>query len=585
MISADVKNFAVRYQNRVATLDADGLAAACRECERFLGPYLSLSVQADVLAADGRDPQRADALFVRCDDLGATVVEHAGFFEEEVLGLEDSHVERLLADPGMAGYAHYVRRIRAGAAHRLPGSAGEVLARLEPVGAGAWERMARQLLGRVRVPGEAGPIGLGEALPVLYDAETGTRRQRCAAISDALAADVDLRAAVLLALSRYRAVEGRLRGVSDWSWDQRIDQQLSGADVEALLGAVRGRRQIVHRYYRVKEQLLGQPLTDADRYAPLGPSWTRVEWTEAVDLVLRAFAVLGGEFVGTARRLIEDGAVDAAPRPGKQRGAKTYSAPGGRAHVLVNFTGRLRDVLTLGHELAHGVHTRLTTHLGPLTASPPTCVAEAVGLFAETLVAESLLSQVHTPQERLAVSGRIIEDRLVAVFRQAAMQEFEDGIHTAAWQDRDLDAAAVSRLWMAGQQDLYGEAVTLTPGYRHWWSYLDTFFLTPGRLPAYVFGQLAALTLHNRFREDPAGFTPRYRAMLAAGATRAPAELFATVGIHPGAAESWQAGLDSLAADVEALTLFRPRTEQASRVVGQDMHAGNPTSLQGGDSL
>ncbi|QUQ65786.1 Peptidase family M3 [Kutzneria sp. CA-103260] len=574
VVAAKVQDFVTRYRGRIAELAGGSFAQACRDCEDLLGDALLFATYAE--AVDAFDDAGAAELLDQCDDLFALLAEEASFFEQEIAAFGDAHVARLLSDSEVAAYANYVRKVRAGVAAE---PAPDLLPRLEQAGSAAWTRLARQLLGRISITDGEDTLSLGEALSSLYQPDRTVRRRRCVAVSDALTAEVDLRATALMALARAQALESQLRKTPDWLHDQRVDNQFSAAELDALLAAVRARGEIVHRYYRGKARLFGRTLDETDRYAPVGPGLISLEWTDAVSVVLSAFTALGPEFVDTARQLLADGAVDAAPRPGKPRSAKTFSAPGGYALVLMNFTGTLRDALTLGHELAHGVHTRLSAQHGALNATSQPIVAESVGLFAETLVAQALLGQLTDADERLAVAARLVEDRLTAVFRQATLHEFEHQVHTAAWQGRSLDAADLSGMWLAGQEKLYGDAVTLTPGYAHWWSYLDSFFLAPGELPAYVFGQLAAQALRASHRADPDGFARRYQDMLRAGASRPPADLFASLGLRLDTEQSWHRGLDELSVEVDEFADLATTSPMAR----PDPPRADPPSQEGGD--
>jgi oligoendopeptidase F len=266
-----------------------------------------------------------------------------------------------------------------------------------------------------------------------------------------------------------------------------------------------------------------------------------------VDLVLGAFGALGPAASAAAAELIGRGAVDAAPRTGKRRGALTFSAPGGHSCVLVTFTGTQRDVLTLAHELGHAVHAALSGQLGVLSFSPPTVLAETVALYAEAITMRHWLRQ-SGPAARPGLLARWLEDQLVTAFRQLSVHEFESAVHEAVAAGEAPDADALGDLWLSTQAALYGPAVSLTPEYRLWWSYLDNLYFAPGTRYAYAFGQLAATSLLARSAEP--GFAPRFEDLLRAGGGGSPAELLAPLGFRPAEPDSWQRGLATLEAQL-----------------------------------
>ncbi|MGW5055632.1 M3 family metallopeptidase [Actinokineospora sp. NPDC004072] len=535
-VGVRVADFRRRYRGTLAEAGGAVVAAAVAEAERVLAPLLEATAYAEGrLAADAEDAAGARVL-VRCERLWAEVATAWDFFEPELA--------RLTADaPELRRHRNYLARIRDSLAMQPTGATAEALARLDPVP--ALEALARQLLARIRPAGGS----LGAVLPALYAPGREHRRERADAVTAALLPEIDLRASVLGKLAEARVARAEITGARDWLHAERVANQIRDDELAALLEAVRDRWGTVHRYYRWKSGRLGHPLTDSDRYAPLPGLPERFPWEFAAEIAVTAFSRLGlGEL---ATELLA--AVDAFPRPRKQRGAVTIGLPSGRAGVLLNFTGSPRDVLTLAHELGHAAHVRFAAGSGAFNATCPAVLGETVALFTESLAAE-----VFAERAGDAVAARALEDRLVSVFRQVALHDFEDGLHTG----EQAGAEALAAVWLRGQRDLYGDAVELTEGYRHWWSYLDEFFLRPGGRFAYPYGQVAALSLLNRFHDAPAAFRPRFRALLSAGACAPPAELLGALGVRPGDPNSWAAGLDALAAQVDALGAA-PTTGQA----------------------
>lgn len=561
----DARAFSGRYRSRLASVWPDQLADALRRYEACLTPLQQISSYAELCLAESAEEPSVLALLDRCEAAWAAVAEELGFVERE---LGTSTVDASV--PELVEYRNYLRAVRRAAGGQAPPGQASVLASLEPVSGTGWTRLSRQLLGRIRVEEPTGVLSLGEALPIMYDADRARRARVCAAISRALEPEVELRATALSMIACSRAAIDEVRDVDDWLFEEHLANQTDPAEITALVDLVAEHRATVHRYYQAKAVALGGELTEADRYAPIGLAGGPVSWEWAREAVLEALSRIAPELATAAREVLDSGAVDAAPRLGKRRGAITIMLPGGQPYVLVNFTGQLRDVFTLAHELGHAVHSRLSGRLGMLTASAPPVLAEAVALFTEAAVFEWLSTTPAGPIEPAALLGltaRRLEDQLVAVFRHAALHRFEEHVHGAARRGEALEADQLSAVWLAQQRELYGDAVHLTDGYRLWWSYLDNFFLTPGSSVTYVYGQLAALTLLSRHRANPADFRRRYLELLAAGGSQSPARLLEAVGLHTTHMSGWQLTMEAVGESVE---------DFARLVTGQVEHSSTP---------
>ena len=580
-VAGRLKRFATAYRGKVAGLGAAGLAAACGALEAAVEPLQRATAWAEAaLAVDAGDAGALE-LLERCEALWGAVAERAGFFEQEVAALDGPSFAALLARPELAGYANYLRKVRAAAGRQLPEPAGGILARVDPIG--GWERLARQLLARIVVAEGGSRMSLGEALPALYEPDRERRRAVCAAISSALEPEVELRAAALVSLTRVRAALDRERGVTDWLGDEHLANQVTPEEVAALLDAIRARAGVVHRYYQAKAECLGHSLTHADRYAPVGGPGRPVSWSEACQVVSRAFARLGAAPAALVGELLEGGMVDALPREGKRSGAVTFSMPGGDCCVLLNFTGQLRGVLTLAHELGHAVHARMSGHHGALNAAVPAVLAETVALFAEAVTVQAYGQLLDDPPARQALLARWVEDQLVAAFRQLALHDFEAGMVAAVQAGELPDSEALGEAWLRWQRALYGPALELGRDYRHWWSYLDSLFLAPGSRYAYVYGQCAALGLLARHLEDPASFGPRFEQLLRAGATQPPAALLSGLGLRLEEPDGWQPGLEVLLNQMDTLLSHLSGAAAAAPGVGRGDRRGPHDRGEGGE--
>jgi len=261
--------------------------------------------------------------------------------------------------------------------------------------------------------------------------------------------------------------------------------------------------------------------------------------------VLDAYGSFSGELADVARRFFTDGWIDAAARPGKRPGAFcAYTVPSHHPYLLLNWTARRRDVLTLAHELGHGVHAFLARDQGIFHQSTPLTLAETASVFGETVTFGRLLDGVTDPAERLALLAANLEDQIATVFRQVAMNRFEDALHTARRGEGELSSERIGDLWAESQRRMLGDSVEVTDGYRSWWSYIPHFIGTPGYVYAYAYGQLLALSVYARFEAEGESFVPQYLALLRAGGSMAPEDLGRIVGVDLTDPGFWDRGLD-----------------------------------------
>jgi oligoendopeptidase F len=310
---------------------------------------------------------------------------------------------------------------------------------------------------------------------------------------------------------------------------------------------VRGRYEIARRWYRLKARLLGiERIADYDRMAAVTED-NEVTYTfaQAREIVLDCYSSFSRELGSLAQRFFDERYIDAPVRPGKRGGAFCSSAvPAVHPYVLLNYTARRRDVLTLAHELGHGVHFALAARQGIFHQGTPLTLAETASVFAETIVFGRLLAEDVTPASRLALLAENVEGAIATVFRQVAMNRFEDLVHTARREQGELSVARFGELWTESQAEMLGDSVEITDGYRSWWSYIPHFIGAPGYVYAYAYGQLLALSVYERYEQRGDEFVPHYLELLAAGGSKTPEELGRIVDVDLADPGFWDAGLD-----------------------------------------
>jgi oligoendopeptidase F len=429
-------------------------------------------------------------------------------------------------------------------------------------GRSAWTRLFAESTAAIRVDMKDGEAPLEVALSRLQSPDREERRTTAEAVTAALEPGLRTRAFAFNTLLADKMVDDRLRSFPHWLAARNLDNEASDESVQALVDAVRNRFELARRWYRLKAGLLGiDRLADYDRMAAVTQEQERVVWPEAKRIVLDAYSAFSDELGGIVTRFFDESWIDGPTRPGKRGGAFcSFGVPSVHPYVLLNFTARRRDVLTMAHELGHGLHAALAQPQGIFHQSTPLTLAETASVFGETLVFERLLREAPDDEQRLSLLADRIDGAIATVFRQMAMNRYEHLAHTRRLSQGELSVDHLAEIWVETQAELFGDSVEVTEGYRMWWSYIPHFINTPGYVYAYAYGQLLALSVYGRYREEGESFVPRYLEMLAAGGSRSPEELASIVGIDLADPGFWDSGLaliDEQLAEAERLAAAR----------------------------
>ncbi len=558
--SARATGFADAYAGRVAALSAADLEAAMRELAEIeelvgrAGSYAALR-----FATDTADPPRG-ALLQRMQERATEIETKLLFFELEWAALDDARAEELLAGEGLDFCRHYLRSARRYRPHLLSEPEEKVLAEKSISSQSAWGRLFGELVSALRVKLDDDEIPLDVALSRLQSVDRGTRRAAAEAVSATLAPGLRTRAFIHNTLIHDKAVEDRLRSYPHWLASRNLANEASDQSVVALIEAVRRRYDIPQRWYRLKARLLGiDKLADYDRLAPVSPQDVSYSFADARELVLDTYASFDPEAGRVAKRFFDEHWIDAPVRPNKRGGAFcSYTVPSVHPYVLLNFTARRRDVLTMAHELGHGLHAALAQPRGVFHFSTPLTLAETASVFGEALVFGRLLEEADDDQSRLDLLADRIDGAVATVFRQIAMNRFEHLMHVRRRAEGELSMDRIAELWSESQAEMFGDSLEMTDGYRTWWSYVPHFINTPGYVYAYAYGQLLALSVYRRYLEQGPSFAPRYLELLAAGGSRRPEELAAIVGIDLEDPGFWDSGLQLVEDQLKAAEELAP---------------------------
>ncbi len=544
----EAARFQATYKDRIASLEAANLKEAIRGLEAIEQRVARAQAYAQLLhAIRSTDPETGAAL-VQTQEQATRIHTQLLFFELEWLALDTAHVDRLLVDPELAQYRHFLAVIRKYRPYRLSESEERILAEKRLTARTAWNRLFDETLTRARFEVDGVPLGQEEVLTRLKSEDRSLRRQAAAAFTTGLEAHLPLLTHIFNTVISDKFIEDRLRGYPHWLTERNLANEASDEMVTALIGRVTARYDLVQRYYRLKGQLLQiDPLYDYDRYAPLPGGQREVDWATARELVLTSFGDFSSEMHAIATKFFEQGWIDAPVVEGKQSGAFSHPVtPDHHPYILVNFTGTVSDVMTLAHELGHGVHQYLAASQGHINASTPLTTAETASVFSEMLVFEHLLNIEPDAYKRLALLTNKLEEIFATTFRQVAMNRFEEAIHTARRSEGELSAERISELWMQTQRPMFEDAVLLREEYRHWWCYIPHFLHVPGYVYAYAFGELLTLALYERYRQEGPEFVPRYLDLLRAGGSAPPEELLASLGVTLSDPHFWDQGLSRL---------------------------------------
>ena len=553
----EAASFAEAYEGKVGELDPEGL----REAMTRLAGVSDLAGRALNyahlrFAADTADPANG-ALLQMGSERATAIQTRLLFFELEWAALDDARAEEMLSGEGLEFCDHFLRNERRYRDHLLSAPEERIATELSVTGAGAWSRLFDELTSAIRVDlGDDEGVSLDIALSKLHDPDREIRRETAEAVTEALQPGLRTRAYVFNTLLQDKAIKDRLRSYPHWLATRNLSNEASDESVQALIEAVKGRYDLARSWYRTKAKLLGvERLADYDRMAAVASDDREIGWEEGREMVQSAFDSLSPEAGAVVGRFFEERWIDAPPAPDKRGGAFSASTvPSVHPYVMLNYTDRRRDVLTLAHELGHGLHQALAARQGIFHQDTPLTVAETASVFAEELVFGRLLEAEEDPAARLGLLSEAIEGQIATVFRQVAMNQFEDRVHNARRSEGEISVERFGEIWAETQTEMLGDSVEITEGYHSWWSYVPHFIGSPGYVYAYAYGQLLALSVYRIYEERGDEIVPGYLEMLASGGSRSPEELGRLVGVDLSDPGFWDRGLDLVAGQLEQAT-------------------------------
>jgi len=558
---ADCAAFEEAYKGKLAAMAAapDGgaqLAAAVKRYEAIddlmgrIGSYAGL-----VHAGDTVDPARTK-FYGDAQERMTAASTHLLFFTLELNRVEDAVLEKAMADPALGHYRPWLEDVRRYKPYQLEDRVEQLFHEKSVTGYSAWNRQFDATIAGLRFKVGGKSLAIEPVLNLLVDRAGEKRKAAAEALAHTFKDHVRDFALITNTLAKDKEISDRWRGFADIADDRHLSNRVEREVVDALVSAVRAAYpRLSHRYYALKAKWFGKKrLPHWDRNAPLPQVPTRtVGWTEAKDTVLGAYGAFSPKMAAIAERFFAERWIDAPVRPGKAPGAFAHpTTPSAHPYVLLNYQGKPRDVMTLAHELGHGVHQVLAAPNGALMAPTPLTLAETASVFGEMLTFKKLLAATRDKKERKAMLAAKAEDMINTVVRQIAFYTFERAVHTER-KNGELTAKRIGELWLDVQRESLGPAIELKPGYENFWVYIPHFIHSPFYVYAYAFGDCLVNSLYAVYEHAADGFAERYLAMLSAGGTKHHSELLAPFGLDARDPTFWQGGLGVIERMIEEL--------------------------------
>jgi oligoendopeptidase F len=543
--------FEERYKGKLAGLatgpsSGDSVAAAVKEFEAIDDLLGRLASYAQLIhSGDTTDPQRTK-FFGDVQERVTTSSSHLLFFTLELNRIDDAVLERAMAAPALARYRPWIEDVRKERPYQLDDRIEQLFHEKSVTGYAAWSRLFDETIAGLRFTPGAKPLTIEPTLNLLQDRNEKVRKSAAEALGRTFREHLRTFTLITNTLAKDKEISDRWRGFADVADARHLANRVEREVVEALVAAVReAYPRLSHRYYALKARWFGKKrLPYWDRNAPLPDVPARImPWEAARDVVLSAYRAFSPTMADIAQRFFNDCWIDAPVRAGKAPGAFSHpTVPSAHPFILLNYQGKPRDVMTLAHELGHGVHQVLAAPQGALMAPTPLTLAETASVFGEMLTFRRLLAATTDPKQRKAMLAGKVEDMINTVVRQIAFYSFERAVHTER-RHGELTAERFCEIWLDVQRESLGPAIEIKPPYETFWTYIGHFIHAPFYVYAYAFGDCLVNSLYAVYEKAHEGFAERYLAMLAAGGSKSYGELLKPFGLDARDPAFWSAGL------------------------------------------
>ena len=556
---AESKKFRRAFEGKLKGLDGKGLGRAIARYETIAEHIGKIMSYGHLLHATNMSDPEVGAFFQTLQERVTDISTDTLFFTLELNRISDAVLKRQLKHPKAARYAPWVRDCRVFRDHQLSDEAEKLLHEKSLTSHSAWIRLFGETMADIRltVKGKrTREMTLADTLNLLSDKKPEVRKQSAKALSEGLDKNIRTFALITNTLAKDKEIEDQWRRYPEPQSYRNLANQVEDEVVAALVKAVRKNyANLSHRYYKLKAKWFGvRQLNTWDRNAPLPEdSDRRFSWAQAQSTVLAAYGGFDPKMAAIAKRFFDKRWIDAPPEPGKDSGAFSHSTvPSVHPYVMMNFHGRARDVMTLAHELGHGVHQVLSTDQGALMSDTPLTLAETASVFGEMLTFREMLSTEKSPKRRRILLAGKVEDMMNTVIRQIAFHQFEEHVHNERPKG-ELSADRLGEIWMKVQRESLGPAFRYDDQYRHLWAYIPHFLHAPFYVYAYAFGDCLVNSLYDVFQSGHPGFQEKYFDMLKAGGTLRHTELLAPFGLDASDPAFWNRGLGVISGFIDEL--------------------------------
>ena len=548
--------FSDSYKGKLASLDGAQLAKAVAAYDAMsdligrVGSYAQLFYVGDT--TDSNRGKFYGDVSSKLTDLGSQLL----FFELELNQIDDAALERAMQTPALGHYRPWIENLRKEKPHQLDDRTEQLFLEKSQTGFAAFNRLFDETMAGLRFTVDGEELAIEPTLNLMQSADEAERKKGSDALAKTFGDNIKLFTLITNTLAKDKDISDKWRGFKDIAESRHLANRVEPAVVDALVAAVRASYpQLSHRYYKMKAKWLGkEKLMHWDRNAPLPAEDMReVPWHEAEALVLKAYGAFSPEMARIAKTFFDKNWIDAPCRPGKAPGAFAHpTVPSAHPYVLLNYLGKTRDVMTLAHELGHGVHQVLAAEQGPLMSNTPLTLAETASVFGEMLTFQTLLKETTDKGKRKILLASKAEDMINTVVRQIAFYTFERKVHEAR-KEGELTPDQLNAFWMSVQAESLGPAIEFGPGYETYWTYIPHFIHSPFYVYAYAFGDCLVNSLYARYRESETGFQEKYFTMLKAGGTKHHSELLKPFGLDATDPQFWQKGLSVISALIDEL--------------------------------
>lgn len=559
------QTFEKTYRGQIAKEggpNVDTLLQAVTELECLHELAAKPAIYAMLLHAGKTDDAKHGALVAKTQQKSTEINQHLIFFDLEWVQVDDTAADRLLASEKLAKYQHYLREKRVWKPHFLSEAEEKVVDQKNMTGRTAFVRLFDETVSAIRFPyefnGTVEKLSQEQILAKLYDPDRSVRKAAAAGMTNGLQENSRIMTYLFNTLVFDHQVDCDLRKFDSPMSPRHLANEIQGEVVDALMTAAERYHTTVQRYYRLKGKLLGiDQLYDYDRYAPLFDDLPKCEWPLARQIVQESYTNFSPDAGKVIQDFFEKNWIDAEIRDGKRGGAFSAGCvPSVHPYILMNFMEKLRDVMTLAHELGHGLHQYLSRPVGYLQMHTPLTTAETASVFGEMLTFQRLQEVYTDPRTRLAMLCSKIEDAFATVFRQIVFTRFEQSVYKARREQGEMSNEQINQLWMDANRPMHGDVVQLTDGYAWWWEYIGHFVHVPFYCYAYSFGELLVLALYQKYKEEGQDFVPKYLTMLSTGGSEAPHVMLSKLGVDVTDPGFWELGLqllDQMVSEAEKL--------------------------------